>query len=56
MKIEWHDPVAELNKNKIILKRFTSEETRQINERLETKFEQCRREINRRNNKLGEIF
>ena len=54
--IKWNDSVKELNKNKIIIKKFSRKETIEINEQLEFKFEECRREINRRNNTLGEIF
>lgn len=39
--MEWKDPVKEIEKNKIITKAFTQEETREINERINNKIERA---------------
>ena len=39
--MEWKDPIQEIEKNKIITKAFTQEETREINERINNKIERA---------------
>lgn len=52
MSVEWLDPVGELDKEDDIIKKFSSAETRAINNRIAVKIEKADR-ISRRNESIA---
>jgi hypothetical protein len=48
MSIEWSNPVKELDKDKVIIRTLSSEETRAVNDRINEKIQKADR-ISRRN-------
>ena len=39
--MEWEDPIKEIDSNKIVIKTFTREQTREINQRINNKIDRA---------------
>jgi len=48
MCIDWANPVKELDENKVVIKTFTSAETKEVNDRINEKIQMADR-ISRKN-------
>lgn len=48
MCIDWSNPVKELDENKVVIKTFTSAETKEVNDRISEKIQMADR-ISRKN-------
>lgn len=52
MSIDWLDPVGEMEKDKVIIQRFSSAETKAINDRINKKIQRADR-VSRRNESIA---